>query len=105
MAQEMWVNSPVPDSGEEAYRYLHSRVERVVDDNREELIGGLRIWLSLRSEPKTMVAAQIAANFHLTELRQDLFDLLEYIEAGRTKFHPGLRSFYGNLLAGYLSRI
>lgn len=35
--QEMWTNSPIPDSGEQSYRFLRSRVERVVDDRREEL--------------------------------------------------------------------
>lgn len=38
--QEAWDNSPSLDSGEEAYRGLHSRVERVVRDGREELLGG-----------------------------------------------------------------
>lgn len=102
---EMWINSPDQKSGEEAYRWLHSRVERVVKDGREQLIGGLRIWLSLESEPETTVAAKLAADFHLIELRQDLILLLENIEAGRTKFPPGLKSVYANLIAGYLSRI
>lgn len=103
--QEMWANSPIPESGEQSYRYLRSRVERVVDERREELISGLRIWLSLRSEPKTMLAADLAADFHLTELRPDLFRLLEEVEAGQTNFPSGPRAQYGVLIAGCLERI
>lgn len=102
---QMLANNPVPDSGEEAYRWLHSRVERVVKDGRNELIGGLRIWLMLRQSPKTIFAADLAADFHLTELRSDLLQVLEDIEAGRTQFHPGLKSHYANLIAESLSRI
>ena len=103
--EEMWDNSPDPYSGEESYRWLQSRVERIVRDEREALIGALRIWLSLRSGPETMAAADLAADFHLTELREDLFKLLEDIDGGRTKFLPGLKSHYGNRIAGCLSRI
>ena len=52
-----------------------------------------------------MVAADLVADFHLTELRADLFKLLDDIEGGRTKFVPALKSHYGNLIAGCLSRI
>ena len=103
--QEMWANSPIPDSGEQSYRYLRSRVERVVNERREELIGGLRVWLSLRSEPKTMLAADLAADFHLTELRPDLFRLLEDVQAGRTNFPSEQRTEYGVLITDCLGRI
>jgi hypothetical protein len=103
--EEMWTNSPDPHSGEESYRWLQSRVERIVRDEREALIGALQNWLSLRSVPETMTAADLAADFHLTELRPDLFKLLEDIEGGRTKFLPGLKFHYANRVADCLSRI
>lgn len=103
--EDMWVNSPDPRSGEESYRHLKQHVERILPSHREALVGALRIWLSLGEAPKTMVAADLAADFHLTELRHDLFCLLQDVEGGRTKFHSGLRSHYGNLISGCLSRI
>ena len=103
--EEMWINSPAPDSSEASYRHLQFHVERIVNSQREPLVSALRNWLSLRSEPKTMVAADLAADFHLSELRPDLFKLLDDIEGGRTKFVPGLKSHYENLIAECLSRI
>lgn len=103
--EEMWLNSPAPGSGEASYRHLRFHVERIVNSQRGPLVSALRNWLSLRSEPKTMVAADLAADFHLSELRPDLFKLLDDIERGRTKFVPSLKSHYENLIAGCLSRI
>ena len=103
--QAMWDNNPSPDSGEEAYRWLHSRVERVVRDGREELLGRLRVWLSLRADQKTIVSAKLEADFHSTELRPDLLLLLDNIERGQTGFPAGRKIYYANLFADYLSRI
>ena len=103
--EEMWSNSPAPDSGEQSYRHLQFHVERIVKSQREPLVIALRKWISLRSEPRTMVAADLAADFHLSELRPELFKLLNDIEGGRTKFVPGLKSHYENLIAECLSRI
>jgi len=41
---EMLDISPNEYSGEEAYLWLHSRVERMVKDGREEFIGRGQIW-------------------------------------------------------------
>ena len=72
------------------------------DVYKRQLVIALRKWISLRSEPRTMVAADLAADFHLSELRPDLFALLDDIEGGRTKFLPGLKSHYGNLVCRLL---
>jgi len=103
--EDMWANSPDPRSAEESYGHLRYHTERILLQHHKSLIGALRNWLNLRETPGTVVAAKLAADCHLTELRSDLFQLLEDVDRGHTKFPPGLKTYYGNLFYDYLSRV
>jgi hypothetical protein len=50
---------------------------------RINLIAALREWLSLRDEPRTLIAVRVAGELALTELRPDVETLREAISEGQ----------------------
>lgn len=70
-------------SGEQLYEQINKIAAAYVIEKRQELVFALMEWLLLRSEPKTMLAVDIAGNLHLTELRSALEELLLDVEEGK----------------------
>lgn len=78
---------PSRASGEQGYEYINKIAARYVQSERPMLVAALTEWLLLRSEPKTMLAVDIAGKLHLTELRPALEKLLVDVEQGKA-FKP-----------------
>jgi len=74
-------------SGEELYAYLARRTARVAQTDRRSLVEALSTWLKLRSEPRTMLAVDLAAKHRLSELRGEITDLLDDVREGEA-FRP-----------------
>lgn len=83
--EEELASYPERASGEELYRYLVRRTAPLVESDRQSLVKALSVWLNLRDEsgPQTMLALEIAAKHHLTELRDEMSKLLNDIRAGK----------------------
>ena len=83
--EEEVANCPERASGEELYRYLVRRTAPLVESDRQSLVEALTAWINLREEsgPQTMLALEIAAKHHLTELRDEMEKLLNDIRAGK----------------------
>ncbi len=100
--------SPAPDSGEETYRYLREHTERLLAQEpeiRAVFIEALRTWLALRKEPESMSAAKLAAGLKLTELREDLHQLLVQIEGGQFHFNTHMKAYCARRVHQYLSEL
>lgn len=78
---------PARASGEQGYEHINHLVTRYAISEREELIAALNEWLILRSEPKTMLAVDIAGKHHMRELLPELQRLLADVEQGKA-FKP-----------------
>mgnify|MGYP003392833049 CR=1 FL=1 len=74
---------PERASGEELYDYVGRVAARFAAAERESLAEAVVTWLKLRSEPKTMLAVQIASDLRLIEVRPDVQSLLNDVHAGR----------------------
>lgn len=70
-------------SGEEFYSYMGRLAARYLQSDRQELTSALTNWLLLRTEPKTMLAVQIAKDLRLNEVKPELESLLTDIHNGR----------------------
>jgi hypothetical protein len=83
--EEEVANYPERASGEELYRYLVRRTAPLVETDRQALVKALASWLQLREEsgPQTILALEIAANHHLSELRDEIEKLLNDVRAGK----------------------
>ena len=93
-------NYPERTSGEELYSFFIRQTAKFVKSNRRELIEALTYWLKLRIEPKTMLALDIAEKHNLTELREEIEDLLKDVESGRA-FKP----YYGQFIINTLKKL
>jgi hypothetical protein len=80
-------NFPSRASGEDLYEHINKISNRLIRDSREDFITAMAHWLQLRSEPKTMLAVTIIGENHLVELKEDLEELLDDVEKGKT-FKP-----------------
>jgi len=80
-------NFPERASGEELYAYLTRRTLGVAQTDRAAFAEALSAWLQLRSEPRTMLAVDLAAKHRLTELRSEIADLLDDVRDGEA-FKP-----------------
>ncbi len=86
-------NFPDRRSGEELYRYLVAITRDVASDARAELVDALEGWLRGESEPRTMLALDLAVEHGLTEMRAAIAALLDRIIAG-VAFRPPLQRYY-----------
>lgn len=85
-------------------RYLTVRVQSEVKEDRRPIDEVMRDWLSLRSEPKTMLAVRVAAAFELAELRHDIESLLRDVQRG-AGFDRPLKSLYEQLISTALAKL
>jgi len=86
--------------GEELYAYLIKRTASLVESDRCSLVKALAEWLKLRSEPRTMLAVEIAKTHHLAELRNDIEELLDDVRKGRA-----FKSFYQKPISDALNEL
>ncbi len=91
---------PERASGEELYTYLFKRTIPLVELDRESFVTALSEWLNLRSEPRTMLAVEIATKHHLKELRDDIEKLLNDVEKGRA-----FKSYYNDPIRDALQKL
>ncbi|WP_133719246.1 hypothetical protein [Methylocaldum gracile] len=91
---------PSRASGEQLYAHISKIAARYVASERQEVISAVTEWLILRSEPKTMLAVDIAGKFRLAELRPVLEKLLVDVEQGKA-FKP----FYARPIKAVLAMI
>lgn len=91
---------PSRASGEQGYEYINKIAARYVGTERQALVSVLTEWLWLRSEPKTMIAVDIAGKLRLGELRCELEKLLADVEQ-RKAFMP----FYARPIKAALALI
>lgn len=94
------VGFPTKASGEQLYERIGKIAACYAKAERSELIAALADWLQLRSEPKTMIALDIAGKLQLTELRPQIERLLSDVEKGQA-FMP----FYARPIKAVLTRI
>lgn len=80
-------NFPERASGEDLYAYFGRLIARVVESDRASLVQALSGWLQLRSEPRTMLAVDLAAKHRLGELRRQIEELLADVRDGEA-FKP-----------------
>ena len=73
---------PKRASAVELYEFLVGKARLLRDANRQGLVEALGRWLELRSEPRTMLAVDIASKLELTELRGALEGLLHDVKSG-----------------------
>ena len=76
-------SAPVRGPSEDLYQQMLLVGSRVVTLQRADLVGALRSWLEVRTEPRTMIGISLAEGLGLTELREDLDQLRADIVAGR----------------------
>ena len=91
---------PSRASGEQGYEYINKIAARYVKSERSNLVAALTSWLQLRSEPKTMIAVDIAGKLSLNELRIEIEKLLVDVEQGKV-FLP----FYARPIKAMLAMI
>lgn len=78
---------PAQASGEELYDHITRIAGRYATEERGLLVKAVAKWLALRSEPRTMLAVQIAVNEELTEIRPLILELLRDVQ-DRKAFLP-----------------
>ncbi len=94
---------PERAGGEELYRFFVRITGKPLStdaEDRQALIDALREWLGVRTEPRTMLAVEIAAAHGLSELRHDIELLLSDVKAGKA-FLP----FYSQTIEKALQRM
>lgn len=93
-------NFPSRASGEDLYEYINKLAIKLILKSRPEFIVVMIHWIQLRSEPKTMLAVDIAGNNQLGELRGSIEELLKDVNEGKA-FKP----FYEKPITKALERI
>jgi hypothetical protein len=86
-------------SGAELYEYFNRMAARHVGTARPALVTALRAWILLKSEPRTMLAIDIAHKLRLTELRPEIERLLADVEQGKAFLSFYARPIRNALLA------
>lgn len=70
-------------SGEYLEEHILMNARRFLIEDRQALIEVLQHWLSLRSEPKTMLAVVVTRELKLIELKSQLEELKKEVQAGK----------------------
>tara|TARA_A100001391_G_C4997236_1_gene259744 strand:- start:495 stop:806 length:312 start_codon:yes stop_codon:yes gene_type:complete len=91
---------PSRASGEDLYEYIRKQSAGLVDRSRVDFSNVMMNWLSLRSEPKTMLAVDLIGFYQLSELKGELESLQAEVTEGRV-FKP----FYDKEIRKTLSLI
>jgi hypothetical protein len=77
------VGFPRRASGEQLYEHINKVAAHYAKSDRLGLVVALTYWLQLRSEPKTMIAVDLAGKLHLNEVRSEIEKLLVDVEQGK----------------------
>lgn len=97
-------NFPERASGEDLHKFFVQITKRIIRSpdptDRSDLASALREWLKLRSEPRTMLAVDIAASHSLFELKADIESLLADVGSGKA-FWP----YYQDNIQRYLKKL
>jgi hypothetical protein len=99
-----WLNDEIEDyperaTGNECESYVMGLIGRLLATDRQELIKALREWIHLRGK-RTVLAVQIASEYHLCELKPDLESLLADVKSGKV-----LAPYYEEFIVPALSNI
>lgn len=78
---------PARASGEDLYEHLGKVLAVAVNEDRQGAVAVMLRWLQLRSEPKTMLAVDLAGKYRVYELKDELESLLLDVLAGKV-FKP-----------------
>ena len=78
---------PSRATGNEANDWLARRIVWLIESHRAELVSAFSSWIKLRDEFRTMFAVDMAEKYHLTELSEDIKDLLNDVK-NRKAFLP-----------------
>jgi hypothetical protein len=70
-------------SGEYLEEHVLSNAKKLLLNDRVGLIEALCEWVSLKSEPQTMLAISVAKELNLREMRQVIEDLRQEVFAGK----------------------
>lgn len=81
------LNPDAKYSGNEYEEYVLKRATRLILTDRKGVIEALQYWLQLRDDSETMIAVDLAGILVIPELKPDLEELRNEIEAGRV-FYP-----------------
>jgi hypothetical protein len=90
---------PERATGNECEDFIVRLARRVVEADRNALVGAMRDWISQRGK-RTLLAVRIGAEHKLRELTPDIQRLLEEVRAGRA-FSP----YYEEFIVPALKRI
>ena len=74
-------------SGEELYEHMAKLAEIAITEDSKSVVAVMTQWLQLRSEPKTMIAVDLAGKYRISELKGELESLLFDVVAGKA-FKP-----------------
>lgn len=94
---------PERASGEDLYQFFVRIARRPLSSDakdRQAFVEALREWFRSRSEPRTMLAVEIAAVHGVNELRADIEALLHDVKGG-----IAFRPFYSENIERALRRI
>jgi len=69
--------------GEYLYADINKRAKRLILIDRPGVIAACKYWFSLRKEPHTMLAVDLAGNLKIRELKPELETLRKDIESGK----------------------
>lgn len=70
-------------SGEYLEEHILVSAKKLILTDRANLVNVLREWLSMKDEPRTMLAVKVAKELDLKELVSDLKALRQDIETGK----------------------
>ena len=80
---EIDFKSPGSKYGEYLYQDVIKRAKDLILKDRLGVIEACKYWFSLRKEPYTMLAVDLANNLHITELKPELENLKKNIASGK----------------------
>jgi hypothetical protein len=86
-------------SGEYLEEHILIRASNALLTDRSGLVAALQEWLSLRDEPRTMLAVTMARKLTLQELKADIEALRKEVSEGRVFPHYYLRKIDATLEA------
>ncbi len=68
---------------EDLYRHMLAVATGTATTDRPALVGALREWIGLHTEPRTMIALHLARELRLVELRGDVEQLRADVSGGK----------------------
>jgi hypothetical protein len=90
---DLVLSFPERASGEELQRFVVGQCRPILDRERAALVQALEEWIGRREEPRSMLAARLAAELRLGELKEPIHGLLSAVKSGAA-FMPQLKDYY-----------